>query len=950
MRPKSSDQARGPLLWSNAARWLAVLMLLTGAQAQSNAAKPRVAGLAVASEFGQWSAEAEGPVQGTGRPEGITIEGAAAVFTLPDGTSFMPFAVGAPVRLSDAGNSETVTPLAVNCPGGGQTCSITADFTQPHPGRFTIRSGTDGLQEAINYTAAHGGGTVLADANWQGSMAALLPALQLPANVLLIDSTAGNWNFYGLGNGGEPQLIGGFSSATGSSITAPTNLTPAKLNGAVFVHAANFSSVSPGSALSANVPATVTPAWSLPEGVIAGDRLYITGGIGTAEVVTASNIGTACPGGSAVSICFTPANSHSGAWSLASATAGLQEAVNRAGAGGWVIDDEPVATIHAPVELAATVRITGFSNQDNATGTQVVQATANTDVFQIGTPTTLVQDAVIEHLMAVGVSGGGSDSGVAFHCVNCAKLKLTDVTGTNAHDGVYFDSANGHAYDGDVLDSHFIGNENGVHIAGGSANRLTFVGDTVDGNSYGVFDDGGWVHTWIGDDIESNSQYGYWQQVSQPGAYSGHNIVLHSNYFEANGSNVSGQGDVFLGQLVGGGSGNNGAGCINCEVTDNIFNASLGGNVTALSLGAVQGTVEDNTYSGYGANKIYSYITGPNPNFTKVLSLGDGGSISSATNPGQNYGAYGGAWPGTITRIDSNGALVLGGTDQLTDQHGTLLNDTTVESPTGVVRLRGKPGGSAAANPAEFWLDGNSTSMRSDEIKWRNADTDEWGIKNDASGAGAHDFCLANDYANPAAATCDLYLNQQKHFQFSASGVPGNITFDADYRFKQQANGDPGVQIMRFTDTAPTGYLLDLEDSTESHPLFRVDASGNVTGSGTINIAGAATFQSTLAMGAGSTVGGLAINTSAPRVSGQSGTILGGTYAAGSCQSGGISFASGVAIGMAVASNPESVPPAGLVWNAYIDAADHVTIRVCNATSGSITWSSGAVWDVRVLP
>lgn len=938
----------------HAGRWAASLILLgsfcPGALAQANASKPRVAGLAIASEFGRWSAQAQGPVQGTGEPEGITIEGAVATFTLPDGTAFAPLAVGAPLWISDAGSSETVTPLAVNCPGGGQTCSITADFSKPHAGRFTVSSGTDGLQEAINYTAIHGGGAVLADSDWHGSLAALLPSLKLPSNVLLIDATGGNWNYYGLGNGGEPELIAGFSSAAGASLSATGALTPASLNGAIFAHAANFPPVAPGGVLTAGVAATVTPAWSLPSGVTAGDTLYITGGSGASEVVTLTNTGSACAGGSSASICFTPANSHSGNWTLASATAGLQEAVNQAGAGGWVVDDENTATLHAPLILAQTVRLSGFSAFDAGVGTQLVQATPDTDVIQVGTAAKTANDVVLEHLMAVGVRGDGTDSGVAIHCLNCVHLKLDDVVGKQAHDGLYFDSAYGHAYVGDVLDSHFIGNDYGVHIAGGSANRLTFVGDTVDGNSYGVFDDGGWVHTWVGDDIESNSQYGYWQQVSQPGAYSGHNIVLHGNYFEANGSNVSGQGDVFLGQLVGGGSGNNGAGCINCEVTDNIFNASLGGNVTALSLGAVQGTVEDNTYSGYGANKIYSYITGPNPNFTKVLSLGDGGSISSATNPGQNYGAYGGAWPGTITRIDSNGALVLGGTDQLTDQHGTLLTDTTVESPTGVVRLRGKPGGSASANPAEFWLDGNSTGMRSDEIKWRNADTDEWGIKNDVSGAGAHDFCLANDYANPAAATCDLYLNQQKHFQFSASGVPGNITFDADYRFKQQANGDPGVQIMRFTDTAPTGYLLDLEDSTESHPLFRVDASGNVTGSGTMNIAGAATFQSTLAMGAGSTVGGLAINTSAPRVSGQSGTILGGTYAAGSCQTGGISFASGVAIGMAVASNPESVPPAGLVWTAYIDAADHVTIRVCNATSGSITWSSGAVWDVRVLP
>lgn len=924
--------------------------LLTGCLLPSQA-PPHLAGFAPASEFNRWSAYAQGPILGTGQPEGFTLEGAEAIFTLPDGKSFSPLAVGDPLLISGDGNVETVIILGVSCPSGGQACSVTADFAKPHPGRFQISSGSFGLQEAINYEAAHGGGIAEADAGFGGSVSTLLPNLKLPSNVLLIDATGGNWNYYGLGNGGQPQLIASFSSASGTSLTQQTALAPASLNGAFFAHASNFASVAPGGTLTASTAATVTPTWTLPAGVAKGDTFYISGGTGAAEAVTLSNVGTACPSGSTASVCFTPANSHSGGWAMQSATAGLQEAVNQAGAGGWVIDDEKTATIYAPLVLAATVRLTGFSQQDSTlASTQIVQASANTDVIQVGTASTLAQDVAIENLMAVGVSGGGADTGVAFHCVSCAKLKLTNVTGKNAHDGVFFDSANGHAFDCDVSNSHFIGNFYGVHIVGGSANRLTFLGDTVDANVYGVFDDGGWVHTWVGNDIEANTKYAYWQQVSNPAAYSGHNVVLHGNYFEANGSNTAGQGDLFLGQLVGGGSGNNGDGCINCEVTDNIFNASVGGNVTALNLGAVQMTVADNTYSGYAAGKTYATITGPSPNFSEVLSLGDGGIVSGGTTPGDAAGAYGGAWPGTITRIDPNGALVVGGTDQLTDSHGTTLTDTTIESPTGIVRFRGRPGGAAASNPATLALDGNSTSIKSNEIKWRNASADEWGIKNDVAGANAHDFCLANDYAIPASATCDLYLNQQKHFQFSAAGVPGNITFDADYRFKQQANGDPAIQVMRFTDTSPTGFLLDLEDSTESHPLFRVDASGNVSGNGTLNIAGTATFQSSVAMGSGSTVGGANINITAPRVTGQSGTILSGTYGAGACITGGISFGSGVAVGMAVASNPETVPPAGLMWNAYIDAANHVTIRVCNVTASSIAWAAGAVWDVRVLP
>ncbi|MGH9468277.1 MAG: NosD domain-containing protein, partial [Terriglobales bacterium] len=576
-------------------------------------------------------------------------------------------------------------------------------------------------------------------------------------------------------------------------------------------------------------------------------------------------------------------------------------------------------------------------------GTRIEQQTPNTDTIQVGSPTTTASGVVLEHLVAIGVRGDGSDSGVAIHCVNCVHLQLSGIVGTQAHDGLYFDSAYGHAYDAEVTDSHFTGNDYGVHIVGGSANRLTFVGNTVDANAYGVFDDGGWQHTWIGNDIESNSRYGYWQQVSDPQAWSGHNVVLHGNYFEDNGS-TSGQGDVFLGQLVAGGGpqGNNGAGCINCEVTDNSFNASPDGSVTALNLGAVTMTVRDNTYSGYGAGKVYATITGPAPNYSRVLVLGDCGTITSSSGCARSQ-------PNAITQM-GYGALTIGGTDQLTDQYGTELHDTTIESPTGVVRVRGTPGGAMANNPAELYLDGNSTASAVDEIHFRNRNVDAWGIRSDVSGNGSHDFCLANDYAIPSVATCDLYLNQQKHFKFSAAGVPGNVALYGDYNFLQQANGDSAVVINRATDVSPTGYLLDVEDTSNSHPLFRVDASGNVSTSGTLNVAGAATFQSSVAAAAGSTVGGKVINTDPATVRASSDTYWSGSYGPGSCDSGTVSIASGVSIGMVVQATPTTAPPAGLLWNSYISGANQVTVRVCNVTGATISWGNGTAFQIAIIP
>jgi hypothetical protein len=924
---------------ASAAALLLAVAAAAAAQQPSNFAKPRVAGRALASQFGAWSVMADGPILGTGAPETARLRSSA--FTLPDGTPFQPLAVGTPVAIGGDADPETVVPLSVACGVGAPGCTFTAVFQHPHPGHFSVGSGTGGLQEAINYESQAGGGIVEVDPAWQGDLASLLAQLRLPSDVLLIDERGGAWTVYGLGNGGSPQAIGGYTSAAGADVTAAGSL-----NGAVFASANGFNVGGLG-VLAAGTPVTVTPAWTRPAGVVAGDSVYISGGSGLNEVVDLSNVGTGCPGGTAASVCFTPAGPHSGAWTLASATDGLQEAVNRAGAGGWVIDDLPTATLWAPLVLARTVRLSGFSAFDGGVGTTIEQLSPNTDTIQIGTSAATANDVFIEHLMAVGVKGDGSDSGVAFHCLNCVHLKLEDVVGKQAHDGLYFDSTYGHAYVGDVTDSHFIGNYYGVHIVGGSANRLTFVGDTVDSNQIGVWDDGGWVHTWIGDDIEYNALYGYWQQISQPANWSGHDIDLHSDYFEANGT-VAGQGDVFLGQLVNGGGlgGNNGSGCSNCEVSDDLFNATNGGAgsvVTAINLGAAAATLMGNTFNGYQPANDLVTISGPDPNFTRALVLNDC-SVLSATA---------GCDPSQLPAITNAGygSLTIGGNDHLVDSGGTELRDTTIESPTGVVRVRGTPGGQMASNPAELYLDGNSSGSAVDELHFNNAGTFDWGVRADVSGNGSHDFCLANDYANPAAATCDLYVNQQKHFQFSASGVPGNITFDADYRFKQQANGDPALQVLRFTDTSPSGYLLDLEDATESHPLFRVDALGNVTGNGTIDIAGAATFESSAALGAGSTMGGKAINTDPAVVAGQSGALFtGSVFAAGTCNTGGVSFGSGVATGMAVAVNPETTPSPGLIWMAQIDAADHVTISVCNISANPITWASGSIWDVRVIP
>lgn len=193
---------------------LLALAATVAAQSPANFAKPRVGAVALASQFGQWQATGHGPIG----PPGGTVSLTPSTFTLPDATSWVPFTVGTAVMIGDGPLSEAVTVTAVSCASGAAVCSFAASFANQHNGSFTVSSATGGLQEAVNYEATAGGGLVIADPAFTGSVTGLLSALRLPSNVLLIDETGGNFNFYGLGGGGAPSLIAKFSSATGTNL------------------------------------------------------------------------------------------------------------------------------------------------------------------------------------------------------------------------------------------------------------------------------------------------------------------------------------------------------------------------------------------------------------------------------------------------------------------------------------------------------------------------------------------------------------------------------------------------------------------------------------------------------------------------------------------------------------------------------------------------------------
>jgi len=108
-----------------------------------------------------------------------------------DGRSFTPPNTNAPITIGSGTNAETVTPSAVtnNTPAVYGSCAVTATFANVHGNGDLVSSGTFGLQEAINYAASQGGGTVIVDAKWAaaGGTTAMITAATLPTAVVIED-------------------------------------------------------------------------------------------------------------------------------------------------------------------------------------------------------------------------------------------------------------------------------------------------------------------------------------------------------------------------------------------------------------------------------------------------------------------------------------------------------------------------------------------------------------------------------------------------------------------------------------------------------------------------------------------------------------------------------------------------------------------------------------------
>ena len=172
--------------------WFVVLIAATAA-AQVSLPNPqsRVAGRFVAFNYGGWAIPLYTVPSGTGSH---TFAPLYDTVTLSDGRRFVPFATNAPLYVGS--ELVTVTAVGAGCvpnntiPGG---CVLTATFSSTHTNAENLRSGTFGLQEALDDAGSSGGGAVVVDSAWAGSggTTAMVSAATLPTSTGIEDARTG---------------------------------------------------------------------------------------------------------------------------------------------------------------------------------------------------------------------------------------------------------------------------------------------------------------------------------------------------------------------------------------------------------------------------------------------------------------------------------------------------------------------------------------------------------------------------------------------------------------------------------------------------------------------------------------------------------------------------------------------------------------------------------------
>lgn len=231
----------------------------------------------------------------------------------------------------------------------------------------------------------------------------------------------------------------------------------------------NFAALSPGGGLTSGIANTVTLA-VCPVGVAganASQFLYISGGVGTAEAVLVTGGTCAGNGVAGGTIIFTPANNHTGAWTITSATVGCQEAYYSNGGTGNLRILFPAGglSIFAPCRIGvANVKLAG----QGAGVTALFQNTANTDGIQFIAGSAQANNGISD--MSI-VATGTPTTSVGLNTSNQSQFVAERVVVSVFSTGIVIN--NGVIWTGNTLQVQTINGGDGYLISGAISNAIT---------------------------------------------------------------------------------------------------------------------------------------------------------------------------------------------------------------------------------------------------------------------------------------------------------------------------------------------------------------------------------------------------------------------------------------------------------------------------------------------
>jgi len=189
-----------------------------------------------ASAFNEWTLESPTSVSVPGTYT-LQIQPAVAP-VISGGFSFQPLATNAPLLIDKGASQEVVVPSEVVCSWTPGNCSVTVTLAQPHRAPFELRSGSAGLQEAINFSGATGG-TIVLDPQWQGT-STMITAAAGNSKVVIEDRRAGQVSWYAWnGSAYAPVLAAsgggvGFEAISAAEIEQVVNADQACASPGVF--------------------------------------------------------------------------------------------------------------------------------------------------------------------------------------------------------------------------------------------------------------------------------------------------------------------------------------------------------------------------------------------------------------------------------------------------------------------------------------------------------------------------------------------------------------------------------------------------------------------------------------------------------------------------------------------------------------------------------------------